>query len=53
MVLTLLSLAWQLRYNGIGPGVYKGGDNSEVEHGMDQIYQDGALSAEGGTHTSL
>ena len=52
IILTFSALAWQLRYNGIGAGVYKGDDNSEVEHGMDQIYQDGALSAEGGTHTS-
>jgi hypothetical protein len=52
--LTLNPPAWQLRYNGEGLGVFpsKGNDNSEVGHGMELIYQDGALSAEGGTHVT-
>jgi hypothetical protein len=34
-----LSLAWQLRYNGIGGNVYKGKDNSDVGDGMENVYQ--------------
>ena len=51
---SILSLAWQLRYNAEDKekeykGVYKGQDNSQVGYGMEQVYQDGALSAEGGS----
>ena len=42
-------LAWQLRFNGEGDGVYGGPDNSDAGDGMENVYQDGRLSDRGGT----
>ena len=39
--------AWQLRYNGVGDCMCVGPDNSGVQHGIEQVYQDGQLSAVG------
>lgn len=49
VLLIIMSSAWQLRYNGIGKGVFKGKDNSDAGDGMENVYQDGQLSAEGGS----
>ncbi|MCJ1402641.1 hypothetical protein MMC11_005861 [Xylographa trunciseda] len=40
---------WQLRHNGEGKGIYVGDNNSDVSDGMENIYQDGQLSAGGGS----
>lgn len=47
-----MSIAWQLRYNGHSGNVnniYTGKDNSDVGDGMENVYQDGQLSAQGGS----
>ena len=37
-------VTWDIRFNGMGEGVFEGGDNADQGHGLDQIWQDGGLS---------
>lgn len=36
---------WDIRFNGMGEGVWEDGDNANQGHGQNQIYQNGELSS--------
>ena len=38
-------VTWEIRFNGMGEGVFEGGDNADQGHGQNQVYQTGDLSS--------